>query len=153
MDSSQAHILPEDHEWAERIVRERLNRTGLTDGYFEMARENYATEIAEAAQKRAEHLAPLRAFEAGEPHPLDEKFEEMWEGEGGLSGFGFSRTDAESNLALIEKQRAQYEKDADANATYLRSLHAPEKIWRDAIRSHGRSLGINQGIALSTRGE
>ena len=139
--------LPEDTQWAQQQVVERLRREGIAPGGIEMILPSRRDEIEAAALRRAEHLAPLRAFHAGVPHPTDAAFESMWEGEGGLSGRGFSRADANAALESIHAAR----QSGDLDAASERAMEAQESFWTGALESNGRSLGINQGLALNAK--
>lgn len=149
LSADTAAVLPEDTQWAQQQIVNRLEREGFTAGGIEMVLPSKRDEIEAAAKRRAEHLAPLRAFHAGIPHPTDADFEEMWEGEGGLSGRGFSRADAEFALASIHAAR-----EADTQtALGERAMDAQETFWTEAMESHGRSLGVNQGLALNAKAD
>lgn len=127
---------PEDIDWAQQTIASRYSSPSAFHP------SEHADQIAVLAARRAEAQAPMRAFLAGVPHPLDDRFEEMWDREG--PGTGFSRVDAESNLAYIDSQRDLSE---DERTESSRTLDAQEDFWREALRTHGRSLGVNQSIA------
>lgn len=146
VSAPEVEVLAEDIEWGEKTISDRLLREGFTNGYIEMSRDHYRPQIERMALRRAEAHAPMRAFLAGEPHPTDESFDTMWESSGGLTTPGFSRIDVENNLANITRQRGQGE-EMD------RVLDVQEAFWKRASETHGRSLGINQSIALSANEE
>ena len=132
----QASPSPEDVQWAEKNVAQRYSGTAPLDAHRD--------EIETLARRRAFYMEPMRAFERGETHPSDEDFERMWDGPGGLTGPGFSRVDAENGLAHSERvlQREDIPEDQ------RRAALSERWLWQRAIETHGRSLSVNQSLAL-----
>lgn len=103
----------------------------------------------------AEQEAAYTAWKAGDTHPDDEMYNDIWEG----VAPGVSRTDAETKLARALNARDNQDATALADrplgyrnsALAQEHLHERIALYQEALRCDGRNLSVNQANVRKTK--